>query len=90
MSRTNHARPPRAPSDAQARITSAAIGVADAFVRFQREMRRLHRAVEDGQADGLDAAAILAAIRHAGRGRDDRQQALTQIVERLHRQEHQA
>lgn len=82
MSRTAHPRPAKAAQDAAARVTSAAIGVADAYTRFQREMARLQRSIADAHTEGLHDTDVLAAVRTAARGRADRAEALQTIVER--------
>lgn len=85
MSRSRHSRPERT-SDALSRVQQAAISVADAFTRFERDFARLQRAMLEAREEGADDGHIAGSINLAGRGRVDRQDALRQVVDRLARQ----
>ena len=81
MSRSRHSRPPAPVGDEASRICNAAIGVADAVIRYQREVSRLSRALGDGRAAGLTQDEIARAASRAGRGRQDRAKALGAVFE---------
>lgn len=65
------------------RVRNAAIGVADAYVRFEREASRLQRTLGDARAAGTPEPDLIRAIQSAANGRADRAKALTTVFDRI-------